>query len=71
MTTLHKRVLALLLLLSIFFLTGCSQTSVSGIWKKSDYTGKPFTSILVVGLTGDLHNRILWENVIQITSERH
>ena len=64
MLTYHRHIMALLLLLSIFFFTGCSQTTVSGIWKKSDYIGKPFASILVVGLTGDLHNKILWENVM-------
>lgn len=64
MLTCHRYIPPILLLASIFFFTGCSQTTVSGLWKKSDYTGKPFASILVVGLTGDMHNRILWENVM-------
>jgi hypothetical protein len=64
MLTCHRYTLPILLFASIFFFTGCSQTTVSGLWKKSDYTGEPFASILVVGLTGDLHNRILWENVM-------
>lgn len=64
MLTCHRYIPPILLLASIFFFTGCSQTTVSGLWKKSDYTGKSFASILVVGLTGDMHNRILWENVM-------
>jgi len=50
--------------LSFLLLTGCSKTSVTGSWKKSDYAGQPFTSILVVGLTGEPNNKLLWENVM-------
>lgn len=63
MLTFRKYFLTVLIL-SFFFFTGCSQTTVTGIWKKSDYVGKPFASILVVGLTGDQNNKILWENVM-------
>ena len=49
--------------LSFFFVTGCSNTTnVTGLWKKSDYTAQPFTSILVVALTGDTGSKFLWEN---------
>jgi len=64
MLSIHKLFPALFLLLLIFFFTGCSQTTVSGVWKKSDYTEKPFTSILVVGMTGEPNSKILWENVM-------
>ena len=51
-------------LLSLFIVAGCAQTTVTGVWKKSDYTGEPFATILVVGLTGDTGSKILWENVM-------
>lgn len=64
MTTFRKNTLNVLLLSALFLFAGCSQTMVTGTWKKSDYVAKPFTSILVVGLTGDTSNRILWENIM-------
>jgi hypothetical protein len=51
-------------LISLFIVTGCAQTTVTGLWKKSDFAGEPFSSILVVGLTGDANTKILWENVM-------
>ena len=51
--------------LSFIFVTGCSNTTnVTGLWKKSDYTAQPFTSILVVALTGDTGSKFLWENTM-------
>ena len=50
------------LVLSFFFFTGCSGTNVTGTWKKSDFVGQPFTSIMVIGLTKDPTNRLFWEN---------
>lgn len=63
MLTLHKSIL-IASVLSFFFLTGCGGTNVTGSWKKSDYTGQPFTSIMVVGLTTDPTNRLFWEDVM-------
>ncbi|MDD3619088.1 MAG: hypothetical protein RBR09_03810 [Desulfobulbaceae bacterium] len=50
----------------LFFLlsAGCSQTSVTGVWKKSDFAGPPFRSVLVVALTGEDINKALWENIM-------
>ncbi len=50
----------------LFFLlsAGCSQTSVTGVWKKSDFAGPPFRSMLVVALTGEDINKALWENIM-------
>ena len=51
-------------ILATFILTGCSSTSVTGVWKKSDFTGQPFQSILVVGLTKDESNKNIWEDTM-------
>jgi len=51
-------------LLIVSVLGGCSKTSVTGVWKKSDYAEQPLNSILVVALTGDQHNKTLWENIM-------
>lgn len=48
----------------ISLLGGCSKTSVTGVWKKSDYVGQPLKSVLVVALTGDQRNKALWENIM-------
>ena len=45
-------------------LTACGSTRVTGLWKKSDYAGPPFESLMVVGLTGELINKTLWENIM-------
>ncbi|MDW7772376.1 MAG: hypothetical protein SCH71_05730 [Desulfobulbaceae bacterium] len=52
------------LLLSVFLLHGCSSTRVTGVWKKSDYLGGPFATILVVGLTYDQSTKNIWEDVM-------
>lgn len=58
-----RRCLVLALFLAFFVLPGCSTTtSVTGVWKKSDYNNTPFESILVVGLTKNNANKFLWEN---------
>lgn len=45
-------------------LAACGSTRVTGLWKKSDYAGPPFRSLMVVGLTGELLNKALWENIM-------
>ncbi len=52
------------LVLATFMLTGCSSTNVTGVWKKSDFTGQPFQSILVVGLSKDKSNKNIWEDIM-------
>jgi len=59
----HKTIL-LGTVLTLSSLMGCSQTSVTGVWKKSDFAGQPFQSIIVVALTGDETNKALWENIM-------
>lgn len=59
-----RKALLISSVLSLFLLTACSGTSVTGTWKKSDYVGQPFESIMVVGLTADPTNRLFWENVM-------
>lgn len=54
----------LMIVLSFFLAAGCT-TKVTGTWKKSDYAGQPMRSILVVGLTGDPTNRLLWEDIMR------
>lgn len=43
---------------------GCATTNVTGVWQKSDYTGQPLQSLLVVALTGDNDKKTLWENMM-------
>jgi hypothetical protein len=52
------------LVLSLFLFTGCSKTTVTGTWKNSNYDGKPFGSIMVVGLTSNANNRLMWEDTM-------
>jgi len=53
------------LIVSLFFLQGCGGgTKVTGVWKKSDFTGGPFKNILVIGLTKDERNKSIWEDVM-------
>ena len=47
-----------------FLMNGCASTSVTGVWKKSDYSGQPLQSLLVVALTGDGDKKTLWENIL-------
>lgn len=53
-----------LYVITVCLLSGCSSTSVTGVWKKSDYSGQPLQSILVVALAGNKDNKILWENIM-------
>jgi len=66
----HSILLAAFIMAAVV-LAACSKTSVTGLWKKSDYTGRPFRSILVVGLTGDRGNKLLWENVMADQLRQH
>ena len=58
----HVAIQTLLCAAIVILMAGCSSTSVTGLWKKSDYAGQPFTSVLVVALTDDKTNRIIWED---------
>lgn len=63
MLTSHRRLLVAVML-SFFFVMGCSMTTVTSTWKNSEYSGKSFTSIMIVGLTPDPTNRLKWENTM-------
>ena len=52
------------LILVFFLLTGCGDTHVTGVWKKSDFVGQPFQSILVVGLAKDKSATNIWEDIM-------
>lgn len=58
------KVKTFVLILVVFFLTGCGDTRVTGVWKKSDFVGQPFQSILVVGLAKDESNTNIWEDIM-------
>lgn len=55
----------------LVLLTACGSTRVTGLWKKSDYAGAPFASLMVVGLTGELINKALWENILAERLRQH
>ena len=44
--------------------SACSKTEVTGLWKKSDYTGGSLDSFMVVALTGEMSDKLLWENIM-------
>ena len=52
------------LILVVFLLTGCGDTHVTGVWKKSDFVGQPFQSILIVGLAKDKSATNIWEDIM-------
>lgn len=60
-----SRVLSLVAWVTLcLLLAACGSTRVTGLWKKSDYAGPPFRSLMVVGLTGEMLNKALWENIM-------
>lgn len=59
---LNVKVLALVLV--VVLLTGCGDTRITGVWKKSDFVGQPFQFILVVGLTKDERDKNIWEDIM-------
>lgn len=52
------------LIFSLVCISACTRTSVTSSWKKSDYTGQPFKSILVVALIDDPIKKMFWENTV-------
>lgn len=61
----HVRSLSCLVLaVSLLFIAACGGTKVTSSWKKSDYAGPPFTSILVVALIDDPNKKMFWENTV-------
>jgi hypothetical protein len=46
----------------IAVLSACSSTTITGVWKKSDYLGPAFKSVLVIALTEDSTNKTIWED---------
>jgi hypothetical protein len=61
----HVRNLSsLIFVVSLLFIAACGRTTVTSSWKKSDYTGPPFKSILVVALIDDPNRKMFWENTV-------
>ena len=60
----YTRYLFICFIVSSLLFTGCSQTTVTGTWKNSDFVGQPFSSIMVVGLTKNNNNRLMWEDTM-------
>ena len=55
---------SLLVISAFFLLAGCSETRVTGVWKKSDFVGQPFQSILVVGVKKGESDTNIWEDIM-------
>lgn len=61
----HFRMMSCLLIAaSLLFIASCGGTKVTSSWKKSDYAGEPFKSILVVALIEDPNKKMFWENTV-------
>ena len=58
----HRLGVAAIWMIILASLSACSSTTVTGVWKKSDYVGPAFKSILVIALTENTTNRIIWED---------
>ena len=61
----HVRYLSCLILaVLLLFTSACGRTSATSSWKKSDYNGQPFKSIMVVALIEDPNKKMFWENTV-------
>ena len=58
----HRLAFAITCMLPLCCVLSCSTTTVTGVWKKSDFAGEPFTSVLVIALTENKTNRDIWED---------
>lgn len=59
-----RRLSSLVLILSFLITAACTRTTIGDAWKKSDYSGKPFTSLLVVAVIDDPNRKLFWENTV-------
>lgn len=59
-----RRLSCLLFAVSLLFSLSCTRTSVTDAWKKSDYAGQPFKSLLVVAVIDDPNKKLFWENTV-------
>jgi len=61
-----------ILALTIFFLTGCSQTKVTSVWVDPEYQGKGIDNIFVVGVSKDGGLRRIFEDeFVNLFKERN
>lgn len=58
----HRLQVVITWMILLALISACSNTTVTGVWKKSDYTGPAFTSVLVIALTENKTNRDIWED---------
>ncbi len=58
----RSRAFALLVIL-LPLLAGCASTSLQSAWYDSTYDGQPFKRILVVGVTGGLTDRLVFDDM--------
>ena len=65
-----KNAIKFLLLGVIIFISGCSTTDITGVWKDPDYKDGPIQSALVVGVSEDQLSRNLFESSMSTALEQ-
>ena len=58
-----NRLLNLFVLTSLLLMIACAPTKFASVWKNDSYTGGPLKSVLVVGVSENLQNRKMFEDV--------
>jgi len=58
-----NRVLNLFVLTSLLLMIACAPTKFASVWKNDSYTGGPLKSVMVVGVSENLKNRKMFEDV--------
>ncbi len=58
-----NRLLNLFVLTSLLLMIACAPTKFASVWKNDSYTGGPLKSVLVVGVSENLKNRKMFEDV--------
>jgi hypothetical protein len=52
-----------LILISLLLMIACAPTKFASVWKNDSYTGGLLKSVLVVGVSANLKNRVMFEDV--------
>jgi len=58
----ERRTFSVVLVFCLLLITSCSRTTMDYVWKDPSYQGGKFNKVLVVGVTKNQTNRILFEN---------
>ena len=58
-----NRLLNLFVLTSLLLMIACAPTKFASVWKNDSYTGGPLKSVMVVGVSENLKNRKMFEDV--------